>query len=102
MVSSSRLGMPPSSGTAGTALWAAQPFPPSEGNKLNNVQFTACLQVSSERGRRGKKENPGASRSGCKSVCLGQLTPAVALAPRFCVRIILGLILQECRVGQMC
>lgn len=49
MVLSSRLGMPPFLGNSRLSSIACSAFPPSEGNKLNNIHFTACPQVSSER-----------------------------------------------------
>lgn len=56
MVSSSRLGMPPFLRNSRLSSTVCSAFPPSEGNKLNNMQFTACPQVSSERSRRGGKK----------------------------------------------
>lgn len=83
MALSSRPGMPSFLENSRLSSVACSAFPPSEGNKLNKMQFTACPQVSSERGEVGGGGRPKASTSGCKSVCLCWLTPAVGLAPRF-------------------
>lgn len=53
MASSSRPGMPSFLRNSRLSSAACSAFPPSEDNKLNKMQFTACPQVSSERGEVG-------------------------------------------------
>lgn len=64
---SSRLGMPPFLGNGRLSSTGCSASPPSEGHKLNTIQFTACPQVWSGRGEAEPEasHSMGANQCGC-------------------------------------